>query len=63
MDENSNLSLRQAADLLGVHVDTVRRWADTGKLASWRTPGGWRRFDRADVEALRAGPAPELAAS
>ncbi|MDZ4764680.1 MAG: helix-turn-helix domain-containing protein [Chloroflexota bacterium] len=43
------VSLRQAADLLGVHPATVRNWADKGDLPSRRTPGGHRRFRRADV--------------
>ena len=32
--------------------DAVRQWADDGKLASFRTPGGQRRFRREDVEAF-----------
>jgi len=32
----------QAAELLGVSVDTVRRWADAGKLQTSRTSGGQR---------------------
>lgn len=43
------VSLRQAADLLGVHPATVRNWADKGDIASRRTPGGHRRFRRADL--------------
>ena len=39
----------QAADLLGVSVDTVRRWADSGKLATRRTSGGQRVIDGADL--------------
>ena len=35
----------QAAELLGVSVDTVRRWADAGRLATVRTPGGHRLVD------------------
>lgn len=52
---DSLLSVRAAADLLGVHVDTVRRWTDEGRLPESRTPGGHRRIARADVEALLAG--------
>ena len=52
---DSLLSVRAAADLLGVHVDTVRRWTSDGRLAETRTPGGHRRIARADVEALLAG--------
>ena len=46
------LRVRQAAELLGVSASTVRRWADSGKVASRRTPGGQRRFARADLAAL-----------
>lgn len=45
------LSLREAADLLGIHPATVRLWADRNEIPSRRTTGGHRRFRRADVEA------------
>lgn len=45
------LTLSQAAALLGVHPSTVRRWADHGDLPVKLTPGGHRRFLRADLEA------------
>jgi molybdopterin-binding protein len=32
----------QVADLLGVSVDTVRRWCDEGRLATTRSSGGHR---------------------
>lgn len=44
------LSLRHAADILGVHPATVRNWADEGKIGSRRTAGKHRRFSRADLE-------------
>lgn len=37
--------LGQAARLLGVSVDTVRRHADAGRLGSTRTTGGHRVID------------------
>ena len=43
------VSLRQAAELLGVHPATVRNWADKGDLLARRTPGGHRRFRKADL--------------
>ena len=49
---DSLLSVRAAADLLGVHVDTVRRWTAEGKLPETRTPGGHRRIPREAVERL-----------
>jgi molybdopterin-binding protein len=39
----------QAAVLLGVSVDTVRRWADEGRLKTVRTPGGHRHIDGKDL--------------
>src|SRR5256886_6966402 len=45
------LSLRQVADMLGMHPATVRLWADRNELPSRRTSGGPRRFRRADIEA------------
>lgn len=45
------LSLRQAAELLGMHPATVRLWADRNELPSRRTSGGHRRFRRSDIEA------------
>ena len=43
------VSLRQAAEILGVHPATVRNWADKGDLPSRRTPGGHRRFRKNDL--------------
>jgi len=43
------VSLRRAADLLGVHPATVRNWADSGKLPFRRTAGKHRRFNIHDL--------------
>lgn len=48
------LSLGPASQLLGVDPDTLRRWADDGRVAAWTTPGGHRRFDRVALEHLAA---------
>ena len=47
-----------AAGLLEVSVDTVRRWADSGRLRTRRTEGGQRLVDGTDLARL----AMELAA-
>jgi len=39
------LSLGPASQLLGIDPDTLRRWADEGRVPAWTTPGGHRRFD------------------
>lgn len=43
------LSLKAAADMLGVHPSTVRLWSDKGVLPVHRTQGGHRRFKRSEV--------------
>ena len=43
------VSLRHAADILGVHPATVRNWADSGKLPYRRTAGKHRRFNVKDL--------------
>lgn len=50
----------EVAALFRVHVSTVARWATEGRLGAIVTPGGHRRYRRADVEALLArGPDPQ----
>ena len=46
------LRLSPAAELLGVSINTLRRWSDAGKIACYRSAGGHRRFRRVDIEAL-----------
>ncbi|MGH2506328.1 MAG: helix-turn-helix domain-containing protein [Ktedonobacteraceae bacterium] len=48
--EDEWLSLREAAEMLGMHPATVRLWADRNELPSRRTSGGHRRFRRIDIE-------------
>ncbi len=43
------------AELLRVSVDTVRRWADSGRLPTNRTDGGQRMVDGADLAAFVVG--------
>jgi excisionase family DNA binding protein len=46
------LTLNQAAEQLGIHPDTLRRWADGGKIAFFRTPGGHRRFSESEISSF-----------
>ena len=43
------LSISEAAYLLGVSTDTLRRWEKEGKISSTRTEGGHRRYDLTDI--------------
>jgi len=45
-------SLKAAAEMLGVHPVTLRRWAESGKIETVRTPGGHRRFSSSEIRRL-----------
>lgn len=51
------LTSTQVADLFGVTAETVGVWADEGKIPSFRTPGGHRRFHPTDVDSFLAASA------
>ena len=44
--------LGKAAHLLGVSPDTVRRWADQGRVATVRTEGGQREIEGPELARL-----------
>ena len=46
------ISPKEAAKILGVCRDTLRNWAKDGKIIALTTPGGHRRYKKADVENL-----------
>jgi excisionase family DNA binding protein len=52
------LTLGQAAKYLGVAQSTIRKWSDQGRVPAFYTPGGHRRYRRADLESFvdRSGP-------
>jgi excisionase family DNA binding protein len=50
------ISFREAAQRLGVHENTVRRYADRGLIRAVRLPSGVRRLARTDVEAMQPSP-------
>jgi excisionase family DNA binding protein len=47
------LSVSEAAEILSLSNDTIRRLCNQGKLSCRRTPGGHREISHKDVEALR----------
>lgn len=46
------IGLGEASRLLGVAPGTLRRWADTGRVPVFLTPGGHRRFSRRTLARL-----------
>ena len=57
-DDSEWLTLGQAARFLGVAQSTIRKWSDEGRVPAFYTPGGHRRYRRADLELFldRSGP-------
>ena len=57
-DDSDWLTLGQAARYLGVAQSTIRKWSDQGRVPAFYTPGGHRRYRRADLESFldRSGP-------
>ena len=57
-DDGEWLTLGQAARFLGVAQSTIRKWSDNGQVPTFYTPGGHRRYRRADLNAFldRSGP-------
>jgi excisionase family DNA binding protein len=46
------LSAAEVGAMLEVSDETVRRWADAGKIRHIRLPSGQVRFRRSDIDAL-----------
>ena len=44
------ISIGEAASILGVSIDTLRRWDQNGKLRSIKTEGGHRNYIRSQIE-------------
>ncbi len=52
-DPNALLTIAEAAELLNVHVNTVRRWSNKGIIETYRIgPRRDRRLRRGDVDKL-----------
>jgi molybdopterin-binding protein len=55
----SLLTVRAAADRLGVGYSTLKRWVHTGKVRTTRTEGGHHRVSEAEIDRLLARHEPE----
>ena len=44
------LTLGQAAKYLGVAQSTMRKWTDSGRVSTFKTPGGHRRYRRSELD-------------
>ena len=48
------ISISVAAERLGVHQKTLRRWADIGHVPVIRLPSGYRRFSEDQIQQIAA---------
>ncbi|OGM14282.1 hypothetical protein A3A76_00225 [Candidatus Woesebacteria bacterium RIFCSPLOWO2_01_FULL_39_23] len=52
IEPNKLLSIGEAAEYLGVSIDTLRRWEARGRIVPLRSPGGHRYFSKNDLDSL-----------
>jgi excisionase family DNA binding protein len=52
-NEDDLVSTSEAARILGVHGDTLRRYEERGLISAKRTPTNHRRFRVGDLHQLR----------
>lgn len=53
-EDSQLITIREAASILGVHLETLRRWDNDGKLRAVRIgKTGHRRYPRNVVELLK----------
>ncbi len=50
MTKEELISISEAASILGVSIDTLRRWDQSGKLSSIKSEGGHRNYYRSQIE-------------
>jgi hypothetical protein len=49
------MAAAHVAALFGADPKSVTRWANQGRIPSFRTPGGHRRYRKADIRAVLNG--------
>lgn len=53
MQDRKIVGISAAAQRLGVHINTLRKWADDGTVPVLRMPSGHRRFEVAELERFK----------
>ena len=48
------LTIAEASRELGVHPNTLRRWADAGLIPVTRLPSGYRRWSPEQIEEIKS---------
>lgn len=50
MDQQSLVTISEASQILGVSEAALRQWTDEGKIRAFITPGGHRRYAKAELK-------------
>ncbi len=50
VDEEALITISEASRILGVSEPALRQWTDEGKIKAFITPGGHRRYSRAELK-------------
>lgn len=48
-----NYKIKEAAEYLGVHPESLRRWEKQGLITPMRTPGGYRIYTQEQLDEFR----------
>jgi excisionase family DNA binding protein len=51
-EEDKMLNIAAAAEVLGVHKNTLRTWADNGLVPHVKLPSGYRRFRLSEMKKM-----------
>jgi excisionase family DNA binding protein len=52
LEKDRLMTVLEAAEVLRIHANTLRKWTDTGKIGCIRLPNGHRRIPRVAVEKI-----------
>lgn len=53
MERQKLIPITKAAQMIGVHPNTLRSWADRGLVDVVRLPSGYRRFTQEEIDRIR----------
>ncbi len=51
-EEDRMLNIAEAAEVVGVHKNTLRSWADKGLVPHVKLPSGYRRFRLSEMHKM-----------
>lgn len=60
MEQQTLVSISEASHILGVSEVALRQWTDEGKIKAFITPGGHRRYSRAELKKFMNSPHKKL---